>query len=365
MENDMVDYLNDLENADVLDGLDKLIDETDDIDLLKDIKNFIESVNESESEDSDSSESIKVLTRELSENDLNNRIRDTEEVLQNYADNLRDHGVRDENSINEFIDSEREKINLYYENLDKGKPSEAIYYEPQNWEQIANELGNDSSSGKYTEDEIQSEMFSEFDQQGLLRESLEEDYNDDFSEDDEYDDKSERYLNIPDEDIKNTVNSVDLENEMEKLDVILDDFQRDNWEDYNIDQQKCSISNLAEELIEKIGFNEPPKIEYYNLPEFGDYGFFDGNKNTLSINEYMMSDSEETADTVAHELWHAHQMEIADNALSDKSEDYAANFEFYIPPELCFDAYQDQLIEAEARAFADRIKTRIKGGNKE
>jgi acetolactate synthase-1/2/3 large subunit len=54
--------------------------------------------------------------------------------------------------------------------------------------------------------------------------------------------------------------------------------------------------------------------------------------NTLRINENMLYESDEAADTVAHELWHAYQHERAENPHSPKDFHYQAGFDNYIRP---------------------------------
>lgn len=74
----------------------------------------------------------------------------------------------------------------------------------------------------------------------------------------------------------------------------------------------------------------------------------------------MLADSEEAADTITHELWHAHQRECANNPRDVRDYQYQFNYENYITPEMGHEAYENQLIEAEARAFARQFKGRIK-----
>lgn len=73
----------------------------------------------------------------------------------------------------------------------------------------------------------------------------------------------------------------------------------------------------------------------------------------------MLYDNNEAADTIAHELWHAYQHERAMNPQSAKDYQYQYGFENYIRPDDDFTAYQDQLVEAEARAFAQQFKDRL------
>lgn len=98
---------------------------------------------------------------------------------------------------------------------------------------------------------------------------------------------------------------------------------------------------------------------YHNNPVEGECGSYNPSSNTIHINEYMLDDGAETADTVAHELWHAYQYERASNPSSPKDYEYLNNFENIIDPELDYEGYQDQLIESEARAFAEQFKGRL------
>ncbi|MDR2731244.1 MAG: hypothetical protein LBB81_10165 [Treponema sp.] len=79
-----------------------------------------------------------------------------------------------------------------------------------------------------------------------------------------------------------------------------------------------------------MGLENPPNIEYYNETEQGDYGGYNPATNTLNINEYMLYDSNEAANTVTHELWHAYQHEKASNPQSPKDFQYQYGFDNYI-----------------------------------
>jgi len=142
----------------------------------------------------------------------------------------------------------------------------------------------------------------------------------------------------------------------EQLSSLLDGFTEDNWNNMELEGQKEQITGLFNYVNDVIGLENPPNIEYYNEPEQGNYGGYNPAANTLSINEYMLYDSSEAADTVAHELWHAYQHERAANPQSPKDFLYQYGFDNYIRPCDDFDGYQSQLVEAEARAFADQFK---------
>ena len=119
------------------------------------------------------------------------------------------------------------------------------------------------------------------------------------------------------------------------------------------------MNDLAQYIIDVTGLENPPKIEFYNNDKEGDYGGFDRLNNTLSINEHMLYQNDEAADTVAHELWHALQYQRASNPQTRQDLMYAENFSNYISPSEDFEAYQSQILESEARAFAQQIKDRL------
>ena len=169
----------------------------------------------------------------------------------------------------------------------------------------------------------------------------------------------EIYGGISQECLEQGFEDVDIYEDSERLDVSLENFEANNWENLSVDDQKQSMNDLAEYIEEVIGFDNPPRIEYYNNPREGDYGGYNAQTNTLSVNEFMLYNNSEAADTVAHELWHAHQHECAVNPLSARDYQYQYNFENYICPEMGHESYESQLVEAEARAFAAQFKGRL------
>ena len=152
---------------------------------------------------------------------------------------------------------------------------------------------------------------------------------------------------------------IDVNTDVERLDTALDQFQSETWESMSVDEQKAAMSDLADYVEDIIGFDNPPEIVYYNNPVDGDYGGYSRDTNTLSVNEYMLYNNSEAADTIAHELWHAYQCERAANPQSAKDYQYQYGFDNYIKPEDDFSGYQEQLVEAEARAFAQQFKDRL------
>lgn len=488
VEPEMLDaaYLEELErvntdNPEFVDGINHLIDE-----------GKINVVDSSEITDEISGEEddVKVLTREVTEEVLESRERDTEEVLNNYRESLETRGVAEE-QIEEFLGQERDKINAEYENLDRGDTSSNIYDVPSDWDTIADILMNqdteevddgleDVSEEQVSESEelllsglsnidedIDSteegddwevyeendrfennpedktafllgtnELTAETEQTGrfiteypeetgdtelpseymiempemITDEELPETTNDIMSEEQidemvaipdtleclsESDDiiseteeaeiqeelyendqemstelsenainYEEIYEEIENESLELGYKDIDIEANTEVLEQSLGRFEQDTWERLEIYEQREAINELSDYIKDIIGFENPPAIEYYNSAREGEYGGYDPATNTLQINENMLYNSREAADTVAHELWHAHQQECALQPKSPRDYQYQYNFDNYINPEDGFEQYQNQLVEAEARSFAAQFRNRI-GDEKE
>ena len=85
----------------------------------------------------------------------------------------------------------------------------------------------------------------------------------------------------------------------------------------------------------------------------------------VCINSCNFDNPQEILDTVAHEVRHAYQFQRAQNPKEEIDYLYAYNFENYITPYVTdggyvnFTDYQDQLIEAEARAFANLFNVEV------
>lgn len=287
----------------------------------------------------------KTLVREITPEILESRNADTEEVLDNYRENLREYGV-DEEAIEQFVSQERDKINAEYESMDRDDLDSYHYEVPTDWEGVASRLKEDELEEAGIEGNVEST-----DATIEPIDPSEIDYDEVFEGLDSYD-----------------FDGVDYLQDAERLDSSLGAFQPERWQELDLDQQKEAMTELAEYVQEVTGLENPPSIEFYNNPVDGDYGGYMVSTNTLSINEHMLYDSNEAADTVAHELWHAYQHERAMNPQSAKDYQYQYNFEHYVSPKrdmfgrfVNFTEYQDQLVEAEARAFAEQFKGRLGG----
>jgi len=145
----------------------------------------------------------------------------------------------------------------------------------------------------------------------------------------------------------------------EQLDSILDNFQQDNWSDLSLAEQKASILDLADYVAADTGNENPPEIVFRDDMPDGSYGGYNPNSNTIEINVNMLDDSMEAADTIAHEMWHAYQEQAAGDPNNPRAQEYRDGFDNYITPSDDFEAYENQMVEAEARDYAQQFKDKI------
>lgn len=101
----------------------------------------------------------KILKRDMDSEILESRWRDTEEVLDNYRENLKDYGVEDEEAIESFLNQEREKMYAEYDSLNSGNTSTNIYYAPTEWKSIAESMKNKENPASFSENLEDAELF--------------------------------------------------------------------------------------------------------------------------------------------------------------------------------------------------------------
>jgi len=145
----------------------------------------------------------------------------------------------------------------------------------------------------------------------------------------------------------------------EQLEPILDNFQGDKWNDLSLDEQKQSMIDLADYVVADTGNTNPPEIVFNEDMVNGPYGGYNPGTNTMEINVNMLDDSIEAADTIAHEMWHAYQEQAAKDPTNPRAEEYQEGFDNYISPEYDFEGYENQMVESEARDYAQGFKDRL------
>ena len=144
-----------------------------------------------------------------------------------------------------------------------------------------------------------------------------------------------------------------------KLDAVLDSFQENKWNDLSLEGKKQSMTDLAVYVANDTGNKNPPEISFRDDMPDGSYGGYNPETNTLEINVKMLDDNVEAADTVAHEMWHAYQQQCALDPTSEMGRKYQEGFDNYISPEFDFEGYENQMVETEAREYAQGFKDKL------
>jgi len=147
----------------------------------------------------------------------------------------------------------------------------------------------------------------------------------------------------------------------EELNPILDNFHGDKWSDLSLEEQKQSMTDLMDYVANDTGNINPPEITFRGDMPNGVYGGFNPSTNTIEINENMLDDSVEAADTIAHEMWHAYQEQARSDINNPRNQDYQDGFDNYISSQFDYEGYQNQMIEVEARNYAQGFKDRVTG----
>jgi len=145
----------------------------------------------------------------------------------------------------------------------------------------------------------------------------------------------------------------------EKASEALSPFKQENWEKMTPLEQKRAVSKLAEYNAEILGVEDKPRIIYYNAEDPEDFGGYSAKQNAIYINEYNMHDAAETADTIAHEYRHKYQHERAEKLETERDLEFKEGFENYIRAEDDYMGYKQQLVERDAREYAERVRDEI------
>ena len=144
----------------------------------------------------------------------------------------------------------------------------------------------------------------------------------------------------------------------EAADVLMD-FAPDNWEALTIAEQKEAIEQLTDLNADILGSSRP-SIEYYDKDDPGDFGGYREETNTIYVNERNMGDGPEVADTIAHECRHSYQRIRASEPQCERDAMFGDSFDNYINPEDDRRGYLGQLVESDARQYAERFSEFIR-----
>lgn len=144
-----------------------------------------------------------------------------------------------------------------------------------------------------------------------------------------------------------------------KASEVLSSFKQNNWKKLTIQERKQAIEKLADYNAEILGVEDKLRIIYYNTEDPSDFGGYSAKQNAIYINERNMHDAAETADTISHEYRHKYQHERAKKLETERDLEFKDGFDNYIYAEDDYQGYKEQLVESDARAYAQIVKDKI------
>lgn len=151
-----------------------------------------------------------------------------------------------------------------------------------------------------------------------------------------------------------------------QLGEFLREFTSENWSTMDETQRMVAARETIKEVADRLGMDRTPRLSLYD-GEKGNYGYFYPEKNEIQLNRNYLGDSIETLDTLMHELRHAYQRFRAEKHETWEDQLFDYNFANYIMPiqlpdgnYLLYTDYQNQYVEVDARAFANKITEAMK-----
>ena len=147
----------------------------------------------------------------------------------------------------------------------------------------------------------------------------------------------------------------EIDNDIRSL---LDRFEPAQWDDL-LDEEKVDvIRQFVAVLADRLDLDLVPDVAFFAGPQtlLGEYSHTD---NCVELNTMLLDHPDLLRNVIPHEMRHAYQHQRAGLQETRQDDLYRINFDNYISPVplpdgkyLFFTDYQDQLVEAEARAFA-------------
>lgn len=145
----------------------------------------------------------------------------------------------------------------------------------------------------------------------------------------------------------------------ESIRAILDKFDPAEW-DTLTDQERVEIINqFVNVLADKLALENVPEVVFFDGAPTS-LGAFSPSTHRMELNATLLDHPDVLRNVIPHEMRHAYQHQRADAQETWMDFLYLINFNNYITPVrlgdntcLYYTDYHDQLVEAEARAFAN------------
>ena len=144
----------------------------------------------------------------------------------------------------------------------------------------------------------------------------------------------------------------------ESILAMLDKFDPVEWDCLTDEERVEVINQFVSVLADKLELDEKPKVVFFEgVPT--SLGAFSPADNCVELNIALLDHPDVLRNVIPHEMRHAYQHQRADVQETWMDFLFLINFNNYITPVrlgdntcLYYTDYHDQLVEAEARAFA-------------
>lgn len=169
---------------------------------------------------------------------------------------------------------------------------------------------------------------------------------------------------VPEISMKDILNRKEEEFSFDDFDIVdlsevIEKFDKERWQDLSVGERLDIVNETVKRISEKLGLDKIPEVIFFE-DDPSNCGYYYSDLNLLGINECELDDPKEMLNTISHELRHAYQGQRAMNPETEMDYKYLANLNNYVSPIftetgecMLYIDYQDQLVEAEARAFAN------------
>ena len=144
----------------------------------------------------------------------------------------------------------------------------------------------------------------------------------------------------------------------EGIRTVLDKLDVAQWGTLTEDERVEVIRQFVQVLADKLDLDAIPEVMFFDGP-LNSLGEYSPTDNCVKLNAALLDHPDLLRDTIPHEMRHAYQHKRADVQETWMDLFYRINFDNYITPVYLSDHtclfyldYQNQLVEAEANAFA-------------
>ena len=126
-----------------------------------------------------------------------------------------------------------------------------------------------------------------------------------------------------------------------------------------------SVQTIVSYLSDLLGLDESPEVVFHQQsPDDpglrGSYSFASNEIEFYYSDPPKESIDRDDINNTAHEMWHAYQHQMCDEPYFSPedvriAEQYRLNFDVYVESDLDYEGYYNQLVEVEARYFAEKF----------